>query len=340
MPLTPIAGVQRLRAMQIGKESTFGTQVAATRRVPYSFMPTLDPHVTYPTAEVGALSPAIAPYRTGEDVTGQATGILFANEAPYLFSAGLKGNVSSTGGGAAKTWTYQPADLTQDVYDTYTVEWSDDATGDGFAYTGGIIDRLQLGYPQDLGPITVQADWRFAGHVYPQTPTAALQVDPAPTPFYAADTALYLDSTSGSMGITQIVSSMHDATVTINNATDVKRFANGSNTRFKVAGYGRGPRLIEATFTFAKSTAAIAEATKWLNESPQERFLGLDTTSTVMITGSTPYQQTLRFAGFWFTRSNPTVGTNTAIQLVMHGFLDQTLTYPIKATVVNSLGSL
>ena len=341
MPLTPIAGVSRLRAYQMGKESTFKTQVAATRRFPWSFAPTVDPHWTTPTADTGTLDPALPPYRMGGDYTGQATGALAANDAPYLWSALLKGGVTPTAASGADTWHYVPASTSQDTFDTFTAEWSDDATGDGFAYTGGVLDRLQLQYPQDGGPIQVTADWRFADVVYPSAPTGSLNVDLSPTWLYATDTALYIDSVAGSIGITQLTNTMYDGTVTINNNLDIKRFANGSNARFQVANYGRGARLIEATFTFAKSSAAITEATDWLNANATERFLVLDTVSTATAgTGSAKYQQKLKFAGYWFTRSDPTVNSNTAIQLVCHGVYDSTLAYPIDVTVVNTLSAL
>lgn len=340
MPLTPTAGVTRLRAMQIGKESTFKTQVAATRRLPWSFSPTVDPHWTTPSADTGTLDPALAPYRSAMDVTGQATGQLFANDAPYLWSGLLKGGVTPTGS-PARTWTYAPASLTQDNFETFTVEHFDDATGDAFAYTGGVIDKLQLQYPQDLGPIALTADYRFGNVVYPATPTGALNTDASPVPLFAADTALYINDYAGAIGISQLTDTMYDSSVVISNNLDVKRFMNGSNTRFQVAGYGRGARMVETTFTFAKSTVAIAEVVKWLNASPVERFIALDTTSTTVVPlTALPYRQSVRFAGYWFTRQNTEVNTNTAIQLVCQGIYDSALTYPIQTVVVNSLAAL
>ena len=82
MPLTPIAGVTRLRALQFGKESTFKTQVAATRRMPWSANPNVDPHWTFPTADTGTLDQASAPYRTAEDITIQTIGQLHSLPRP------------------------------------------------------------------------------------------------------------------------------------------------------------------------------------------------------------------------------------------------------------------
>jgi hypothetical protein len=57
------------------------------------------------------------------------------------------------------------------------------------------------------------------------------------------------------IGGTQISSALHSASIKINTTIDKKRFMNGSNSRFAVAGYGVAERTIEAEFTFAKTDA-------------------------------------------------------------------------------------
>lgn len=342
MSLTPIPGSTLLRFMQIGKESTFSTQVPATRRVPWTFTPTVDPHWTNPTGETGTLDPAVAPYRSAMDVTGQSVGELYANDSPYLWAALTKAGITpSVVGTTGKKWIFAPASTSQDAFETFTVEHSDDATADAFTYTGGVLDKLVLAFPQNLGPILATADWRFANVVsYPSTPTGALAVDTSPTPLFCADTELFIDSTSGGIGVTKLTNAMYDATITISNNLDIKRFANGNSTRFQVANYGRGARLLETSFTLAKSTAALTEVANWLNANPVERFVNLRTTSPVFAGIGQPYSQDVRFAGYWFTRADATVSTNTAVQLVCHNIYDSGLTYPFQATLVNTLAAL
>src|SRR5512142_360810 len=244
MPLTPLAGSTRLRAFQLGLEGTFNVQQAATRRMPWSFDPTVDPHWTFPTADTGTLDQAIAPYRTALDVTGAVTGQLYANDVPALISASIKGGVSpSTVGGTGKSWVWQPAYTTQDVFDTVTAEVFDDATADAWAFPGGIFTDWTLTYPQDLGPITVSATYRGASAVYPATPTPALTTDLSPTPLYMADTELYINDTAGAIGTTKISDTLYDASISYTGNIDVKRFANGNSVRFNVINYGRGERV-------------------------------------------------------------------------------------------------
>lgn len=342
MPLTPIPGVTRLRSFQLGPESTFETQVAATRRMPWTFVPDVNPNWTNTTVDTGTLSQAIPPYRAALDITGPATGQLFFNDIPALLGYGVLGGITPTGGGSAKTWTYAPADTSQDIFDTATGEWFDDATGDAQTYTGGVIDNFQLVYPQSLGPIDLTANWRFGKMAaYPATPTGGLGVDAAPVPVYAADTTVSINNTAGNIGINPFLNQVYDINVSYQNNLDVKRFVNGSNTRFNVQNYGRGPRLLEVTFTFAKASAAITETAKWLNDLAQERFVEINTVSTALAQAATPYQFRIRFSGFWFTRTNTEINTNTGFQLVCRNRFSPTgLNYPVQFLAVNTQSTI
>lgn len=343
MALTPIPGVTRLRKFQLGPESTFKTQVPATRRMPWSFVPDVNPNWTNVTADTGTLTQALPPYRAALDITGPATGQLFFNDLPALLLYGVgPAGVTPTGGGSAKTWTFAPSDTTQDSFDTATGEWFDDATADAFAFTGGVVNDFSLSYPQSLGPVDLTANWRFAALVtYPATPTAGLSTDPAPVPVYAADTTVSINDSAGTIGVSPFTNQVYDTTVSVNNNLDIKRFINGSNTRFDVANYGRGERMLEVTFTFAKATAAIAETAKWLNANPQERFVEINTVSTALAQAATPYQFRIRFSGFWFTRTNTEINTNTGFQLVCRNRFDSAgLNYPFQFLTVNTLATV
>lgn len=342
MTVAPSPGNVRFRAFQLGQETTFGTAVAATRRMPWRYSPTVDPHWTTPDVDTGTLDPAIAPYRTAIDITGQATGPLAGNDASAMWGSLLKGGVtpSSLGLGAYE-WQFSPASKTADPLEIFTGQWGDEVVGDQFQYVSMVTEALQLQFPQDLGPIMISADMRGSEIDYPFPMTTGLNVDTNPAWLYAADTTLYINDNAGAIGITPLVDTMHDASIQITNNLDVKRFANGSNQEFSVAGYGRGARTMQTTFTFAKSPAGIAESVKWLNDNPQERFISLDTVSRKMIGASAiPYSQRVRFAGYWFTRSEQAVGSNSAIQLVCNHIYDPNLVAPIDVRVRNGMATL
>ena len=343
MTVAALPGNVRLRAFQLGLQSAWGTPVTATRRFPWTFTPAYDLHWTYPTADTGTLDRALNPYRLASDVNGQSVGPLAFNDAPYLLAAALKGGITATGGAAPYTWgPYSPAYLSQDPFDIFTGEFGDE-TADQYQMSEGVVNKLELQYPEDLGPVQATADWFFGNLAGPNVSftKASLQVDYAPNWVYAADTSLYIDSTAGGIEGTQLVNTLHGSTLTIDNMLDKKRFQNGSNTRFQLAGYGRGARVISIALTNAKSTVGIAEVANWLNANPVERFLGIKTISPAIAGGSTPYSLDIRLAGFWTTNTYGTYATgNTTDVLTCEGFVDQTLAYPISATCVNSLAAL
>lgn len=333
-------GSIEFRALQVGLQSVFGTPVAATRRVGLRLAPSWDPHWTSPDVDTGTLDPAIAPYRMADDITGEITGPLSADDAGWLFSTLLKGGIVPSGpSDSAYTWLIEPSATSSDPYDVFTAEWGDE-TADQFRYRDGILDSMTLTWPQDLGPIQVSAQARFGSGTYPQARTPALSVDRTPPWLYGADTSLYINDTAGTIGITPIMDTMHDASIQFSSNTDVKRFSNGSNANFAVAGYARGARAMQTTFTFAKSTPALAEAVKWLNASAQERFIELDVNGRTLIGATSVPRLRIRFAGYWFTRSEQAVGSNSAFQLVCQHVYDPNLAAPISVRVVNRLSAI
>lgn len=338
MPLTPLAGSTRLRAFQLGLESTFDTVVAATRRMPWSVTPTVDPHWTFPTADTGTLDQAIAPYRLAEDDTATInTSQLFYNDIPALMGASIKGGVTpSTVGGTGKSWAWTPASTSQDVFDTFSGEVFDDATADAWGFGGGIITDWTLTYPQNLGPVELTGNYRFAKSIYPATPTGSLTTDLAPTPVYMADTELYINDTGGAIGTTKIADTLYDASVTYTGNIDVKRFANGNSVRFNVINYGRGERVFGYTINVTKDAAAVAEAVKWIGSSPTERFLELRTTAVPFAGSGQPYSLSIRIPGFWISRAWTEINSNTGFSLTGHQVYDSGLTYPFRIACVNT----
>lgn len=338
--LSPVAGVTRLRALQLGLEGTPFTQTAATRRYPWSATPTVNPNWTKLTGDTGTLDLASAPFAKALDIGVQTVGELMSNDFPTLISAGVKGGLAFTTSGSAKVLTATPASLTQDVFDTYTAECFDDATADAWAFTGGLVNRLQLDYPQDGGPIIATGDWLFAGQVYPATPTGALTVDTAPTPLYGGDTAFYINDTSGAIGTTQFVSQVYGASLTLNNNLDAKRFLNGSNSMRKVQGYSRGERVLDFTWTFAQATAAVAEAAKWIALAPTERYMSIVTSSSVAASAGIPHSMTWNIPGFWMARAETTINTNVGFSLSGQQVFDSGLAYPFQVVSKSTRAAL
>lgn len=339
-----IGGNTRFRKHQVGLQSVVGTAVAATRVLPYSGPIEVDLGYQDDDADTGSLDPIMKPYRTASEITSTWEGRANYNDIPYLFSSSLKGGVTPTGG-TAKTWTYQVASLTADPFDFFSDEWGDDVTGDWLRGVGGVSTGLELTGNADLGPLEISNDMVYAFHQWgsntsPTAPTAALTVDTSPTRVFLADCEVFIDSTAGAIGTTKATDTIHALNVSIDAELDVKRFANGSNTRFQAAAYGRGPRTIELELTLAKSSAAINEVDQWDADAPVTRYVELRFTSPTIITGSTPYSMNIRMPVIWREREDDEIENNTVIKLRGPAVYDSTLTYAFRAVVVNTLASL
>jgi hypothetical protein len=159
------AGVLPLTLVQVGKESTAGTAVAATRRV-------LTKSASYrhqQTQEMfegqlsGVLSRAVsAPVITREHTQLEISSDLDFNQILLPLGSGVKSGVTPTtpGTGEARLWTYTPSQ-TAPAVDSYTVEFvADDGTTKqqieapyaittSFEITGGVEALPQITYTMD-----------------------------------------------------------------------------------------------------------------------------------------------------------------------------------------------
>ena len=338
-----VQGFARLRKHQIAKETTFGTAATATRVVPWRGAIEVNPNRTDPDVDVGLFTPTLTPLQGVLDVTGSWDGPVDYDNLAIVYSAGVKGGVSPTGA-TAKTWTFQASEAVSDNFDTYTDEWGDDtsdlATGDGIIGLGGVLDSFTLSFGEELGPFQLDGSVQYASATLGDTRTTGLSVSASPIWMYGADTEVFLDSAAGSIGTTKLADAVRGASVNVQNNLDQKRYANGSNTRFKLAAYGRGSKVIEVQFTVEKTTATIAERATIDDSTAPDRFLELRTTSPSIITGSTPYSNSIRIPARLVSVTDGEIGGNTTITLVYRGFYDANLLYALRVAVVNTLASL
>jgi hypothetical protein len=231
--------------------------------------------------------------------------------------------------------------LTADPFDYFTNEFGDDTEAtDGIIAFGGVIDTFEEEMPEDLGPWEINDEWVFAGATLGQNLTDGLNVDASPIFVFGADTDIDMDPTPGAIGSTKLDDALHSATFRISNNLDQKRFANGSNTRFQLAGYGRGERVGELTLVFAKTAATIAEANTLDDDPVPSRYFEISTVSTSEAQAGTPYRYTRRMAARLFERAEGEIGGNSTIELTYRTFYDSTLGYAIRAEIVNTLTAL
>jgi hypothetical protein len=338
-----IPGMTRFRKRMWGKQSAFGTPATPSRVIPWRGVPVIEPNwADDDSADVGSIDPALPPTRTATDITIPMSGTLNYQDAPALFAAGLIGGVSPSGGGADKTWVFQAASLTATEFDTFTEQYTDDATNDAIEVQSEIIENFELSYGDDLGPWQLSAAGRAASFEYPNAGgPEAITLGSNFTKVYGADTEIYINDTSGAIGTTKLSDTVHAMSLKVEHTVDLKRFSNGSNTRFQISAYGVSARTITGTFTLAKSAAALAEVVNWLNADPVNRFVEIRATSPTLIPGtSTKHSLSIKLAGTWRTRSDGEIGGNATIALELVGQYNAALGYPMKATVVTNTPTL
>lgn len=330
----PIQGFIRFRRHQVGKESNFGSNTPATRRLPYRGAITVEPNRTTPDVDTGSLDPWLPAFAGATDITGTWEGKEAFDDLPWIYGLGLMGGVTPTGG-PAYTYNFQAASLTADPFDSATDEWTDDVTSDSIVANGGVINSWTETFGEDLSAFDLSAELYYAGASLGAGITAGVNVDDTPAWVYGAHTVIYMDSAPGSIGITPILDAVHGATYAVNNNLDRKRFAEGSNTGWQLQGYGRGPREVEFTIRVAKTTATVAEA-QTLDDTPvPTRYFDIKTTSTELIPGTaTPYSVSRRFAAELIGRSDSEIGGNSVIELRYRGKYDSTLGYALRHVVV------
>ncbi len=341
----PIAGFTRFRQWAFSAaQSAHGTAATPSGAFPWRGTPAINPNWTdIDDVDVGSIDPVLSPYRIHTDTTTTLEGPLDFNSIPLVMAAGVKGGVTATGAGPY-TWTHQAVSLTATTLDEFSGSWGDDYGKDDLRFRDGVIEEIQLTMPDDLGPWRVSTNWYF-GYVDPHVTKPSVTLASNLPLVMGADTALYINSTAGAIGTTQVTDALHSASVTISNTIDKKRFANGSNSRFAVAGYGLAERQVTAEFTFAKTDsiagfASTSEFRDFLNANPVSNYLELLVTSPAIAGGSTAYSWSQRFHGTWREKSDGEMGGNSTVTLMFRGQYDATLGYIYRSSVVNSNASL
>jgi hypothetical protein len=330
----PIQGFVRLRKHQFGRQAAFGTKVAATRAYPFSGTPSVDLQWTDPEIDAGSRDPVAAPYRGASDLTASLeVPSLGYNTLPIIHSAFFGGDVEPTGGGTAKTWTYEPASETVDELDPFTYEFGDDVLTDWYQLGDGVLESWEISGPEGLGALTASLTWRFGSvastgstdsPVTGTVPTPSLTVDPNEIIVYLKDGAIDIASSVAGLAAGQVTDALHTFVLRGNQEIDQKRFANGDQS-FDIDAYGPGARMIELECTFAKTADTVgtgSESDAWMSDTAVTRYIRLRFESTAEAEAATPYSWDVTMPMRYYTREEGEIGGNTTIVLTAHAFYD------------------
>jgi hypothetical protein len=341
MTISQIPGAVRLRENQFGIQTVLNTAVVCTRRVPWRGGVIVNQNWTDPDIDEGSLDPVAQPYPGPLEVTSTKTGIVYYNDLPLRLLAGLKGGVSpTTVAVTGRQWDFQVASLTSDVFDIFTNETADDTEAtDTTVGIGGLIDSLEDTYPQDGGAVTINDNWFYSTATIGSNGTNGLNVDVNGVPELAVNTLVRMDSNFNAIGTTELVDTVKDVTVRVQNAIDRKRFLNGSNGANKLGGYGRGDRVIELVLTVAKTAAMITEKNTYLTVPKPSRYFDIINTSTSLVGTAVPYSDRHRGAFRLFEIGETEIGGNVALVLTYRAYYDSSLGYAYRRTAMTTIAT-
>lgn len=314
---------------QIGKETTYGTSVAATRKM-YFREPVLT-REREPRSHkfaVGARDNVRA-FTLGPIVAaGKIEMAMSADELIELLLLGIKGGVTpSTVETTGRRWTFTP----DPVLDSATVRWDDGARP--WKATGCYVDQINIkGAANEENMVT--ADF-FAKDVIQEALTGSL-TDRVPRFSEGWETKLFIDAFAGTPGTTNIAGTLVNWDVTIKNNLDRKYFADNTNATGAVT---IGELEVEAKLTFEASVAqALTEFNNW--DAATKRLVRLQFGNNETISGtSTPlkYLVNIDMPGAWGAVDLSADDAGTRVyELTLHYVYDSTNAFGVRFIVDNA----
>lgn len=283
-----MAGELWRQQFQIGKETTAGTGVAATR--PMYFDPDSKltrerdsrPHKFTTGSRDNVRAFTLGPEKIG----GSLKMPLSASEIIEFLLMTIKGAVTPTGAGSAKLWTFTPGTSLESA----SIRWDDGARpwlaagcyGSKLKFSGSV-----------KGESTVEAEI-IGMSVVQQALTGALS---GRTPDFIEgwETKLYIDTFGGTAGTTVVTGTLLNWDVEIDNDPKAKYWANNT---LNVGGIVIGELGVKAKLTFEAAPAvSLTEYGNW--DAATKRLVRLEFGQNEIIAASDKKFVTIDLPGAW-----------------------------------------
>lgn len=350
MPVT-LAGFVKNRRHQFGRQSAFGTRVAAKRAYAFKGVPDVNPNWTDPDVDVGSIDWVVAPHREAPSYQATLTiPQLRYNDIPLILSAFFGGGVNGAGTPAV-TRLYEPASTTVDDVDVFTYEFGDDVTTYWYQLSDGILESFEITMPEGLGALTGSLTWRFGsahGSGFsdftdnPVVPTA-LAVNPNETVVYGKDLGIYIASDVYDAmyePAAKVSDALHTFTFRGSKEIDEKRFANGDQS-FDVDAFATAARTLELEATWAKTADIVGEGSEtdaWFSSQAVDRYIRFAAESLEEADTGVPYSWDNTMPMRYYTNAETEVGGNATVTLTAKAFYDPVNDVPVySGEVVNTL---
>jgi len=253
-----MAGTKALRRIQIGKETTAGTAVAAT--VKWRGMGTIQDarEIRHVEEDIGYLGMTDRTYTAFHlaRINFEDTPATF-EQLPYLLQASIENDNPATDG-SGRIYEYNVPTTALNTISTYTIEGGDNQQAEEMQYS--FVESWRLaGSGQEA--VMMSAVW-----VGRETTNATFTADPgnqAVEEVIFTKGTLYIDEPSGNVGATAVSSTLLGFELSYNSGI-VPKFAANGQMYFDFIQYTQ-PELI-LRMTYEHNASAVAEKAKWRSE--------------------------------------------------------------------------
>lgn len=285
-------GIKKMRRIQLGKETTAGTEADATSY--WRGTGTIDDQIEVQLVEedIGFLS------GVDRTVVPSVGAMLEMEETPatfeqvvHLFEAGLHAATTATTGGGIQ-WPYTIATNTVTTCNTYTLEGGDNAGEEQFTY--GFVQNINLN-GESSSPVNMSATW-YGRQVATGTFTTNAAI-PTVEEILFNKAKLYVDTAGGTVGGTQFTSTFRGFNLDIDTGYEPVFTGDGNLYFTFIKNVGAE---ITCEVTMEHDSNSIAEKAAWIAETPRQIRLKFEG-GALTTTGTTYTVKTLiiDLAGVW-----------------------------------------
>lgn len=265
-----MAGIVPLQKLQIGRETTAGTAVAATTIWRGKAAMIEDSLQVVPVDEqIGLLSGTdrtYIPFTEGK-VSMPATEASF-EQLPHILEAGIKtATPAQDGVGSGYVYTYAFPTTSKNTLKTYTLEAGDDQQEEELAYA--FVEKFTL-EGKSKEAVMVSADW--IGQAVAPSSFTSLNLATVETLLFQK-TKLYIDAVGGTLGSTQVSNTMLGFKLDVTTGWHTKYTGDGTlNYSFIEAGM---PEVL-LEMTWEHNSSAVTEKANWRAQTARQIQLKIE----------------------------------------------------------------
>lgn len=288
-----MAGIQALRRIQLGRESTAGTAVAATTI--WRGIGVLEDtrETVFPEEHVGILMPIDRSYvpRLSGEISLESIPATFEQILHVLEAGVMTVSPVVDTGGSGYVYTYPLPSAAQQAIQTYTIEGGDDEQAEEMEYAFVTEFTLEGNSGE---AVMISSTWR-GRQVQNTTFTPGLSL-PAVEEVLFQRGKLYIDSVSGTAGTTQAANTFLNFSLSVQTG-QTPVFTGDGELYFSFHKQVRPEITLDVTFEH--DSIGVQEKNAWRNQTP--RLLRLEFEGTALTTAGTYTNKTLiiDLAGKW-----------------------------------------